>query len=120
LQLECQLLKKEKEDAPRRSGADEYEITGSYNDGPACNQGAFFNRGVPASLAGLSSLMEKMPAMLGVNVNTGARIKLANSRYANPSASRLRVCGFKFCLTPGFPDTTPNCSDQDLRLMRSP
>jgi hypothetical protein len=96
LQLECQLLKKEKEDAPRRSGADEYEITGSYNDGPACNQGAFFNRGVPASLAGLSSLMEKMPAMLGVNVNTGARIKLANSRYANPSASRLRVCGSSF------------------------
>jgi hypothetical protein len=74
LQLECQLLNKEKEDAPRRSGADEYEINGSYNDGPACNQGAFFNRGVPASLAGLSSLMKKMPAMLGVNVNTGARI----------------------------------------------
>ena len=73
MQLECQLLKKEKEDAPRRSGSDEYEITGSYNDGPACNQGAFFNRGVPASLAGLSSLMEKMPAMLGVNVNTDGR-----------------------------------------------
>ena len=46
-------VKKVKEDAPRRSGADEYEITGSYNDDPACNQGAFFNRGVRASLAGI-------------------------------------------------------------------
>jgi hypothetical protein len=90
------LLTKEKEDAPRRSGADEDEITGSYNDGPACNQGAFFNRGVPASLAGLSSLIEIMPAMLGVNVNAGARIKLAKSRYANPSASRLATALFRY------------------------
>jgi hypothetical protein len=38
---------------PAEAGLDEYEITGSNNDGPACNQGAFFNRGVPASLAGI-------------------------------------------------------------------